>query len=221
MFRVVVILVLSLGLMAAAPFPLGPDSVERLGNLAVEAAHFEGRAALKVTDLGPPNGHIEKLVVLSGTDFGDGEVEVWVAGAPTTVGANTGARGFVGVAFRLSPDRKAGEVFYIRPTNGRAEDQERRNHAVQYMSPPEWPWDRLRRETPSRYETYADMEPGRWIRLRIAVNGDKARLFVNDAAQPTLIVNDLKGGAGRRGAIALWIGPGTVAHFAGLSVKPG
>jgi hypothetical protein len=221
MFRVAALLVLSLGLVAAAPSPLAPDRVERLGNLAVEAAQFDGRPALQVTDLGPPNGHIEKLVVLRGSDFGDGEIEVWVAGAPAAAGASTGARGFVGLAFRLSPDRKAGEVFYIRPTNGRAEDQERRNHTVQYMSPPEWPWDRLRSETPSRYESYADMEPGKWIRLRIVVKGDKARLFVNDAGQPALIVNDLKGGADRRGAIALWIGPGTVAHFAGLTVKPG
>jgi hypothetical protein len=221
MVRALAIAAMGLFLISAGPAPLTPEAVVPVGNLAVAAARLDERAALQVTDLGPPNGHIEKLVVLRGSDFGDGEIEVWVAGAPAAAGANTGARGFVGVAFRLSPDRKAGEVFYIRPTNGRAEDQERRNHAVQYMSPPEWPWDRLRRETPSRYESYADMEPGKWIRLRIVVAGDKARLFVNDAVQPVLIVNDLKGGADRRGAIALWIGPGTVAHFAGLTVKPG
>jgi len=219
MFRVVAIAALSLALMAAAA-PMTPDRVERVGNLSVEAATFEGRTGLKVTDLGPPNGHIEKLVVLPGLDFGDGEIEVWVAGAPAAAGAGAGARGFVGVAFRLAADRKSGEVVYLRPTNGRAEDQERRNHTVQYMSPPDWPWDRLRRETPSRYESYADMEPGRWIRLRIVVKGDKARVFVDGAEQPALIVNDLKGGADRRGGVALWIGPGTVAHFAGLVVKP-
>lgn len=219
MFRFAAIAALSLGLMAAAP-QLSPDRVETVGNVTVEAARFQGREALKVTDLGPPNGHTDKLVVLPGTDFGDGEIELWVAGAPAAQGANTGARGFVGVMFRLSQDRKTGEAFYIRPTNGRAEDQERRNHAAQYISAPDWPWERLRRETPSRYEAYADMEPGKWIRLRVVVQGDKARLFVGDAAQPTLILNDLKGGAGRRGAIALWVGPGTVAHFAGLSVKP-
>lgn len=218
MLRFAAIAALSLGLMAAAP-ALSPARVEKVGNVAAEAARFQGRDALKVTDLGPPNGHLEKMIVLPGTDFGDGEIELLVSGEPAA-GAQGGARGFVGVAFRLAADRKSGEVFYIRPTNGRAEDQERRNHAVQYQSPPEWPWDRLRRETPSRYEAYADMEPGKWVRLRIVVAGYKARLFVNGAEQPALIVNDLKGGAGRRGAIALWVGPGTVAHFAGLSVKP-
>lgn len=219
MLRFAAIAALSLGLMAAAP-ALSPDRVEKVGNVTVEAQRFQGRDALKVTDLGPPNGHTDKLVVLPGTDFGDGEIELWVAGAPAAQGANAGARGFVGVMFRLSQDRKTGEAFYIRPTNGRADDQERRNHAAQYISAPDWPWERLRRETPSRYESYADMEPGKWIRLRVVVQGDKARLFVGDAVQPTLIVSDLKGGAGRRGAIALWVGPGTVAHFAGLSVKP-
>lgn len=219
MFRFAAIAALGLGLIAAAP-PLSPDRVEKVGNISVEAARFQGRDALKVTDLGPPNGHIEKLVVLAGSDFGDGEIELLVSGEPAAAGAQAAARGFVGVAFRLAADRKSGEVVYLRPTNGRAEDQERRNHAVQYQFPPEWPWDRLRRETPSRYELYADMEPGKWIRLRIVVAGDKARVFVNGAEQPALVVNDLKGGAGRRGAVALWIGPGTVAHFSGLTVKP-
>jgi len=51
------------------------------------------------------------------------------------------------------------------------------------------------------------------------VSGEKAQLYVNGAAQPTLIVNDLKQ---RRaaGAIALWIGVGTIAHFANLKVTP-
>ena len=220
MFRMVAVAALSLGLIAAGPPPLTPDRVAPVGNLALAAKTFQGRAALQVTDLGPPNGQTDKLVVLPGTDFGDGEIEVWVAGEPGAVGANPGARGFVGVMFRLSEDRKTGEAFYVRPTNGRAEDQERRNHTAQYISAPDWPWERLRRETPSRYEAYVDMQPAKWVRLRIVVKGDSARLFVDDAEQPTLIVNDLKGGAARRGAIALWIGPGTVAHFAGLTVKP-
>lgn len=219
MLRTIAAAMLSLGLAAAAP-QLAPDRVRTVGNIAVATAALDGRAALKATDLGPPFGQTDKLVVIPGTDFGDGEIEVWVAGAPAAEGTSAGARGFVGVMFRLSADDRTGEGFYIRPTNGRAEDQERRNHAVQYISAPDWPWERLRRETPSRYEAYADMEPGHWVRMRIVVKGDKARLFLDGAPQPALIVNDLKGGAGRRGAVALWIGPGTVAHFAGLTIRP-
>jgi hypothetical protein len=35
-----------------------------------------------------------------------------------------------------------------------------------------------------------------------------------------LIVNDVKSGAHGKGAVALWLGPGTVAHFRNLTVKP-
>ena len=106
---------------------------------------------------------------------------------------------------------KTYDAFYLRPTNGRAEDQERRNHSVQYISHPEWPWFRLRKETPSRYEAYVDLAPGAWTKIRIEVRGERARLFVHDSAQPTLIVNDVKSGATAKGAVALWLGPGTIA----------
>jgi hypothetical protein len=42
------------------------------------------------------------------------------------------ARGFAGIAFRVQPDLRTYDAFYLRPTNGRADDQVRRNHAAQY-----------------------------------------------------------------------------------------
>ena len=64
------------------------------------------------------------------------------------------------------------------------------------------------------------MAPDEWTRMRIEVRGARARLYVNDAPQPVLVVNDLKSGPDGTGAIALWIGPGTVAHFRDLVVTP-
>jgi hypothetical protein len=54
--------------------------------------------------------------------------------------------------------------------------------------------------------------------VRIVVAGAKARLHVDGAEQPTLIVGDLKHGADIKGGVALWIGPGTLAHFSGVRV---
>ena len=54
--------------------------------------------------------------------------------------------------------------------------------------------------------------------MKIEVRGEQARLYVHDQPQPTLIVNDLKSGAQGSGAIALWVGPGTIAHFRNLAV---
>ena len=162
-------------------------------------------------------GLFEQLVVIEGLDFANGIIEAEIAGAPAP-GAGEGARGFVGIAFRLRDDMRTYDAFYLRPTNGRADDQTRRNHSAQYISHPDWPWFRLRRETPERYESYVDLVPGVWTKVKIEVRGDRARLYVHGQAQPTLIVNDVKTGASGRGSIALWLGPGTVAHFRNLTV---
>jgi hypothetical protein len=50
------------------------------------------------------------------------------------------------------------------------------------------------------------------------VAGKKARLYVNGAEQPDLIVNDLKLGE-TRGQIALWVGTDTQGYFSNLRVK--
>lgn len=186
----------------------------------VEQATYKGKPAIRVTDAMKPKaeGSEDRVAVLPDTSFRDGTIELEVAGEPGP-GAFEAARGFVGVAFRVAPEVAGFECFYLRPTNGRADDQVRRNHSVQYISFPEFPWHRLRKEFPEKYETYADLAPGEWTRVRIEVKGDRARLFVNGAEQPTLLINDLKRGTGGGGAIGLWIGPGTVAHFANLKVS--
>jgi hypothetical protein len=144
-------------------------------------------------------------------------IEAEIAGEPRP-GAPEGARGFVGIAFRVQPDLRTYDAFYLRPTNGRADDQVRRNHSAQYISHPDWPWFRLRKETPEKYESYVDLVPGEWTKVKIEVKGTQARLYVHDQAQPTLVVGDVKTGAAAKGAIALWLDTGTLAHFRNLAV---
>lgn len=198
-------------------------------NVKAEAVTFEGKKAVRITYSDEARQKLaglsveqqavlfEPLAVIEGSDFLSGVIEAEVAGAPEQV-AGEGARGFVGIAFRVQPDLKTYDAFYLRPTNGRAADQARRNHSAQYISHPAWTWDRLRKETPERYESYVDLVPGAWTKIRIEVRGDKARLFVHGQEQPTLIVNDVKSGPQAHGAVALWIGPGTEAHFRNLRV---
>ena len=54
--------------------------------------------------------------------------------------------------------------------------------------------------------------------MRIDVKGTTARLFVHDAPQPALIVNDLKLGT-EGGGVALWIGAGTEGFFSNVRIK--
>ena len=181
----------------------------------------DGPKAGKTKGGGPASeaGRLDHLALVEGLEFSNGTIEVDLAGEPAP-GATGGARGFVGVAFRVQPDRRTYDCFYLRPTNGRAEDQERRNHTAQYISHPEYTWSKLREETPSRYEAYVDILPAEWIHVKIDVQGDKARFYVNGSAQPTLIVNDVKSGAGGKGAVALWFEGSSVARFANLKITP-
>ena len=158
----------------------------------------------------------DAVALLKELDFKDGSIEVELAGLPGAAASNT-ARGFVGIAFRSAPRATAMDCFYLRPTNGRADDQLRRNHSAQYVSEPEYGWERLRTQTPGVYESYVDLEAGAWTHVRIEVSGVRARLFVNGATQPALIVNDLKRGV-TTGAIGLWVGPGTEAYFRNLRI---
>jgi hypothetical protein len=161
---------------------------------------------------------VGQLAVVQALEFSSGTIEVEVAGTPELT-ARESARGFVGIAFRVKDDLQTYDAFYLRPTNGRADDQERRNHSVQYISHPEWPWSRLRKEAPGKYESYVDLVPGQWTKIRVEVEGARARLFVHDNPQPTLIVNDVRSGPNASGGVALWLEPGTVAHFRNLTVK--
>lgn len=200
------------GTLRGQSFPL--DSAKGLDahGVTLEPATYKGRKSIHAV----ANSDAGGVVVVSGTSFHDGVIEVELSGKPGA-GAATDARGFVGLAFRTNADSSTYECAYIRPTNGRADDQLRRNHSAQYISIPEYEWFRLRSETPGKYESYADMLPDEWIKLRIEVSGVKMRLFVNGAAQPTLIVNDLKHGDST-GAVALWIGSSTDAYFANLRI---
>ena len=191
-------------------------------NVKMEQVTYKGRKALRASDAAAANvADGIQLVILNQTKFQDGVIEIELTGEPAA-NAGAGARGFVGVAFRAAveagKDATKYECFYLRPTNGRADDQVRRNHSSQYISYPDFHWQRLRKEFPEKYESYVDLVPGEWTKVKIEVRGDKARLYVHDAPQPVLVVNDLKQRASQ-GQIALWVGAGTVAHFANLRVS--
>jgi len=188
-----------------------------LRNTQAEVTTYRGRRALKLTE--KPAGSGQLLAVLHDLPFHDGTIEIDVAGALSSTAAPSD-RGFVGIAFRMQADESHYECIYIRPTNGRAQEQLRRNHSTEYESLPDWPWYRLRKESPGVYESYADMAEGEWIHVKIVVHGAKAALYLGGSAEPCLLINDLKLGDAQ-GAIALWGGSGTVGYFANLNIVRG
>lgn len=157
------------------------------------------------------------FVKIKDLDFKDGIIEVMVL-SRLHQKARPSDRGFIGMAFRINADNSKFECIYIRPTNGRAEDQIRRNHSIQYFSFPDFKFPRLRKESPEMYESYADMGLNEWIKIRIEVKGKQAKLFLNDNKQPSLVVNDLKMGADASGAIGLFVDVGTEGYFRDLKI---
>jgi hypothetical protein len=199
---------------SARTFSLTSLSDLELHNVEAQLVDYHGRRAVRLVE---KEDVASTIAILSGSDFRDGVIETEIAGV-LRPGAPQEMRGFVGIAFRVQPHASQYECFYLRPTNGRADDQLRRNHSTQYISYPEYPWYRLREETPGVYESYTDLVPGAWTPVRIVVSGIRAQLYVNHAEQPCLIVNDLKLGE-THGQIALWIGLGTEAYFSEVVVK--
>src|ERR1700719_4223961 len=190
------VLLISAGAQSAGqerqkPAILSLGKVE-LHNVKVEGVMYRDRPAMRVSDVGSQElDDAGRFAVVPGSSFQDGTIEVSLSG-DTYPNAPAGARGFVGIAFRMNADRSHFECFYLRPKNGRAEDQLQRNHSVQYISIPGFPWQKLRAETPGKYESYVDLVPGEWTKIKVVVSGEKAQLYVNGTAEPTLIVNDLK-----------------------------
>ena len=203
-------------LLTAFTVPLAGQSADQLTgkNVTIAQTHYKGRNAVQVV-AAPTAANASSYALIKDAKFRDGTIEVDLAGQPAA-GAGEFARGFIGIAFRLQGDGSY-EYIYLRPTNGRADDQVRRNHSTQYSSNPDFDFARSRQEAPEKYESYVDLQPGVWTKYKIEVEGRKARLYVNGSEQPCLIVNDMKLEP-REGGVALWVGPGTEGYFSNLKI---
>jgi hypothetical protein len=180
---------------------------EQAFRVAVPAASYQNPDTEVLTD--------RAMLAWLPVDFSEGTIELDLA-STLAADAPVYARGFIGVAFRIGADLSF-EGLYLRPANSQVEDQVRRNHSVQYFSYPDFDFARLRREAPEKYESYVDVALNQWTHIKIEVRGETARLYVNRAMRPALIVMDLKHGPAQHGGIGFWIESGTIGYFKNLS----
>jgi len=110
---------------------------------------------------------------------------------------------FVGVAFRVV-DATTHDAVYFRPFNFRAANPENRSHAVQYISEPQWPWQKLRKEKTGEYEKPIEPAPDgdAWFHAKVVIEKRQVQVFVNGATEPSLVVNELSDRTG--GSVGLW-----------------
>ena len=134
-------------------------------------------------------------------------------------GKDVPQQSFVGLAFH-GLDGTTYDAIYFRPFNFKAEDPARRSHAVQYISHPTYTWQKLRAEQPGRYEQPVSPvpDPNDWFRARVVVASPQVSVFVNEAKEPSLVVNQLSDR--KKGRVGLWVGNNSSGDFASLRIVP-
>ncbi len=220
MARSTVSRMLALAALAFSAGPLHAQSVDTLDLTAVGQDprwHVAGRTASVVEVKGkralelsgaPGNG----LVWLEGYDLRNGTIDLDVLGRSRPVQGS-----FVGLAFRVV-DGQTHDAVYFRPFNFRAPDSVARAHAVQYVSDPRWPWDVLRAQHPGAYERALEPAPDgdEWLHVRVVIERPRVSVYVNGAAAPALVVDELSERTG--GSVGVWVGNGSGGDFANLRV---
>ncbi len=149
---------------------------------------------------------------LEGADFKEGIIEVDLRGR------NISQQSFLGIAFN-GIDTSHYEAVYFRPFNFGSPDTLRQKHTVQYISMPDNPWYKLRKEHPLLYENKADPMPGpeNWFHATIIVRADTVDVDINYSNKPSLKVRRLGIQPGYK--IALW-SDGLPGYFSNLVIKP-
>ena len=150
---------------------------------------------------------------VTGSDFRSGTIEVDIRGREAL------NQDYVGIAFHRKDDDTY-EAVYLRPFNFRSPDPIHKQHAVQYISLPEFDWPRLRKDFPEEFENPVDaaIVPTDWVKLRIVVEGAKVQIYVGPVSATTLEVRKL--GKLDGGQVGLWVGNESGGDFANLVVTP-
>ncbi|HXG98122.1 MAG TPA: family 16 glycoside hydrolase [Gemmatimonadales bacterium] len=187
---------------------VGKDPRWQVAGRTTAVVDTDGKRALRMIEVAPLMG----LVWLKDYDFANGTLEVDLLGRTQPLQGS-----FLGVAFHVA-DAQTYEVVYFRPFNFRATDSTRHSHAVEYVAQPAFPWQKLRSEHPGQYEAAVIPEPDgdQWFHVRVVVERPKVSVFVNGAATPALVVNELSDRT--RGSVGLWAGDGSAGIFANLRV---
>ena len=178
--------------------------------------HVINRTAAPLTDGNRKGARLsagagEGPALLPGVEFANGVIEFDVRGKDMQ------GQSFVGVAFH-AVDGTTYDAVYFRPFNFQTTDAARRARAVQYISEPAYPWDKLRADHPGKYEQAVSPipDPNDWFHVRIVVEAAMVRVFVGDATQPTLVVNQLSNRT--KGRVGIWVGNGSGGDFANLKI---
>lgn len=147
---------------------------------------------------------------LKNFEFTNGMIEVDIKGKNIKGGS------FLGVAFRGLNDSTY-DAIYFRPFNFDSISNVK-GHSVQYISHPQYPWFRLRKEYTGQYENsiIPPPSPDEFFHAKIVVEKPKVMVYVNNIEEPSLVVDELSDRTG--GKIGLWMGFISEGTFANLKI---
>jgi hypothetical protein len=164
-----------------------------------------------ITDGDKKGISVPRIAWLKDVTFSKGTIDVDLRGKDEF------QKSFLGIAFH-GVDTVTYDEIYFRPFNFRAEDPIRKIHAVQYVSEPDFPWDRLRDEKNGIYEKAVNPAPlgSDWFHARIEVGETEIKVYVDHSTTPSLTVSKLNDR--RDGLIGLMNG-GLNGDFPNLVIK--
>ncbi len=191
--------------LAAQQRAVAPKDVQ-VFNRSVSSLSDGTRKGLRLSS-SPGDG----VAYLRGTEFGNGTIEVDIRGKDVQ------GQSFVGIAFH-GVDSTTYDAINFRPFNFRTPDSTRHSHAVQYISHPTYTWQKLRAERPGSFEQPVSPapDPNAWFHVRVVVASPKVSVFVGDAKQPSLLVDQLNDRT--KGLVGLWVGNNSDGDFANLTI---
>jgi hypothetical protein len=181
-------------------------------NVEPHVAAEDGKQVLRLAPIGGNRkGSNVGLALVAGVACAEGAIDVDLRGQ------GEGSASFVGVAFGVE-DAGRYEAVYFRPFRFRSEDAVERSHAVQYVAWPDHTWEALRAQSPGVYESAIAPvpDPAGWFHAHIEIGRTTVKVFVDGAAQPTLVVNRLRTA---KGGVGLWV-DSKEGSFANLAIRP-
>jgi hypothetical protein len=124
---------------------------------------------------------------------------------------------FVGIAFH-GKDNETFDAIYLRPFQFRAKEEVLRNRSIQYISLPEYTWQKLREDPPGKYEQAIKPapDPNAWVHMRVVIQGDSVSTYINNSVQPCLVVKLLS--SIRSGSIGFYVADTSGGDFANLRI---
>lgn len=149
------------------------------------------------------------LAVFQNLEFENGVLEFDVKGKDVL------QQSFVGIAFHIQ-DENTFNAVYFRPFNFKK--PERASHSVQYISHPEFTWNKLRTEFPEQFENRVTPvpDPESFFHAKVEVQWPYVKVYVEESTTPSLEVK-MKS-TFTKGKIGWWVGNGSDGTFKNLKV---